>query len=376
MKTTFPVLYHKGKAGHLFSWEVWADGDTVFSQAGRVDGKKILSQSVATPKNIGRSNETTAEEQAILEAKAAHKFKLDRKYSLTKEQAKEEELFVPMLAQDYFKRIKKDVVYPISMQPKLDGMRCLAYRDEEGNVQLISRSGKPWNLPHIVEELEGVLGQSDVLDGELYLHQEETFQTISSWIKKQQPETKRIQYHVYDVPMLGNNPFLTWQYRLENLRKFFSNTSFNKIHIVDAQEATNHDEVLEYQIKVVGDGYEGAIARNYKGMYNFGYRSYDLLKVKSFDDAEFKIVGYGHGEGIATDHVKWLCVNKTGKGGVNGNGTFYVVPKGTHEFRARMLREAPQHVGKLLTVKYFGLTDDGIPRFPVGKGIRLPEDMS
>jgi hypothetical protein len=37
---------------------------------------------------------------------------------------------------------------------------------------------------------------------------------------------------------------------------------------------------------------------------------------------------------------------------------------------------AGEHIGELLKVKFFELTDDDIPRFPVGIGIRLPEDMS
>jgi len=51
-----------------------------------------------------------------------------------------------------------------------------------------------------------------------------------------------------------------------------------------------------------------------------------------------------------------------------------VVPQGTMEERKAMYDEAEDHIGELLKVKFFELTDDGIPRFPVGLGIRLTED--
>ena len=46
------------------------------------------------------------------------------------------------------------------------------------------------------------------------------------------------------------------------------------------------------------------------------------------------------------------------------------------EERQKTYQEADEHVGKMLKVKFFELTDDGIPRFPVGLGVRLEEDMS
>jgi hypothetical protein len=45
------------------------------------------------------------------------------------------------------------------------------------------------------------------------------------------------------------------------------------------------------------------------------------------------------------------------------------------EERQASYENADSNIGNMLKVKYFELTDDGIPRFPVGLGVRLTEDM-
>ena len=61
--------------------------------------------------------------------------------------------------------------------------------------------------------------------------------------------------------------------------------------------------------------------------------------------------------------IVWKCKTKNGK-------EFNVRPKGTNEERAKFYKEAKKYIGKKLTVEYQELTDDGIPRFPVGKNFR------
>ena len=81
---TFPILYHKGKGGALVQWRIWTRGDTIFTEHGQVGGKLQLTPGIkCESKNVGRSNETTPEEQANSEAKAMWIFKVERKYSET-----------------------------------------------------------------------------------------------------------------------------------------------------------------------------------------------------------------------------------------------------------------------------------------------------
>jgi hypothetical protein len=42
----------------------------------------------------------------------------------------------------------------------------------------------------------------------------------------------------------------------------------------------------------------------------------------------------------------------------------------THDARKRLLTHVHEYLGKILTVKFFEYTDDGLPRFGIGKAVR------
>jgi len=375
--TKLETLYHQGKTGAIVQWDIWTEGADIVREYGQMGGKMQVARTTATGKNIGRSNETTPDEQAILEAKARHKKRLDAKYSLTIEDAKKE-VFLPMLAASFDKR-KDKVVYPVDVQPKLDGVRCLAYWDG-GSVKLMSRGGKQWNCcQHIIDELETVLPKDWVLDGELYLHGA-TFQEITKLVKKLRPESVNVEFHVYDVPRaeyeqteIGGSTWSNRKISLELLDDFYSSLQFfvdncRSVKVVRTDYATCEEDVYKLQSEYLEEGYEGAIVREFDGEYKFGYRSNKLLKVKNFMDEEYKIMDFTTGVGRFEGCCIWICETKDGN-------EFKVVPQGTMEERQEAYLDADENIGKMLKVKYFELTDDGIPRFPVGLGIRLTEDM-
>jgi len=367
LETQLETLYHKSKTGATVQYTVWTEGAEIVTEYGQIAGQMQISRQTAVAKNVGRSNETTPEEQAILESIAKHKKKLDGKYSLTIEESKEE-VFLPMLAASFDKR-KGKVSYPVDVQPKLDGVRCLAYWEED-SVKLMSRGGKQWeNCGHIAKELEQVLPKGWVLDGELYIHGK-TFQEITKLVKKLRPESVDVKYHVYDVPKVNDEDCGNWECRCDKLNEFNTDHSDKcpSVVVVHTYPVTDEEGVYELQSKFLEEGYEGAIVRERDGDYRFGYRSNKLLKVKSFMDSEYKITGFTTGVGRFEGSVIWTCVNEDGK-------SFNVVPQGTMEERQATYEVANDHIGDLLKVKYFELTDDGIPRFPVGLGVRLAEDM-
>ena len=366
----FDTLYHKGSSGAIYSWKVWTEGADICTEYGQMDGKKQSARKTAEAKNVDKSNATTPEEQAILEATSMWTHRVERKYRKTLDEANNDEIFLPMLASEFEKRRgqkKEGHTYPCDVQPKLDGVRCLAYWDGE-DVKLLSRGGKEYKCPHIVSVLRNHLQPGMVLDGELYLHGV-GFQTITSWVKRLQANTSKIQYHVYDCVLLDERD-ADWPSRYASLHSFFHELSdqLAGIHLVDTYEAKTEAEILRIHNQVVADGYEGAIVRMYDNSeYKFAYRSKRLLKVKSFNDNEYEVVGYTSGKGRFSDCAVWVCKV--------GDNTFQVVSKGTMEERKKMLENADQYVGQKLKVKYFELTDEGIPRFPVGVGFRIEEDM-
>ena len=377
IQQTLPTLYRTSKTGATLQWNIWTEGVDIVTEHGQMDGKKQLDRRTATGKNIGRANETTPDEQAILEATSKHTKRLDTMYSLTLKDAKKE-VFLPMLAASFDKR-KDKVTYPVHVQPKLDGVRCMAFWNGD-HVELMSRGGKQWNCcEHIITELEQVLPKDWVLDGELYIHGS-TFQEITKLVKKLRPESVNVEFHVYDVPRAGYGQTeiggSTWSNRkisLELLDDFYSSLQFfvdncRSVKVVRTDYATCEEDVYKLQSQYLEEGYEGAIVREMDGEYKFGYRSNKLLKVKDFMDEEYKIMDFTTGVGRFEGCCIWICETKDGN-------EFKVVPQGTMEERQETYQNADEHIGELLKVKYFELTDDGIPRFPVGLGIRLTEDM-
>jgi len=364
------TLYHKGSSEAIYSWRVWTEGADICTEYGQIDGKKQLARKTAEAKNTGRANATTPEQQAISEAKSMWTHRVERKYRKTLDEAKNDEVFLPMLAHEFEKRRgqkKEGHTYPCDVQPKLNGVRCLAYWDGE-ELKLLSRGGKDYNIPHVVEALKPILPTNLVLDGELYVHGQ-SLQTITSWVKRLQDNTKHVTYNVYDCVLLDDRDAL-WPARYNALHQFM--TEHNKsdaVKLVDTYEAKTEDEIRRIYGRAIEEGYEGAIIRMHDGSeYRFAYRSNRLLKFKSFKDDEFLVVDFTNGVGRFKECVIWICETKDGK-------KFRVVPKGTTEMRKQWLKDAKERLGQLLTVQYFELTDDGIPQFPVGIAFRLPEDM-
>lgn len=364
-------LFFIGAKKVLHQWEGWTEGTILYTRHGQVDGK--LQTSVGRrclPKNIGRANETSGIEQAELELSSMVAHKLKIKYSLTPEGATEQR-FLPMLAHN-FKKHHNGLSYPVFVQRKYDGFRCLASK-EDGEVTLYSREGDVFDLPHISQELAQYLPEGSILDGELYIHGV-PFQRVASWIKRHQPESLTLKYLVYDVPEMNGNDKLEMHERVLLLETLFKH-KWNTIEIAPTVKANSYAEVLDLETQYVTEGYEGAIVRTYKGVYQYERRSYSLLKVKSFEDREYVVHGAHAGSGKFTDMCIFECLVNPKKPAIKAN-IFHCVPMGTEAERKAYLKDIRKYRGKLLTVKFQGVSEIGKPRFPVGKGFRPEFDKT
>jgi ATP-dependent DNA ligase len=212
-----------------------------------------------------------------------------------------------------------------------------------------------------------------VFDGELYLHGA-TFQEVTRLVKKLRPETKTIEYWIYDSFEFDGED-TPWKDRLkylEGLDCLLVGLPEN-IKVVDTGETDNEKGVYDYQQMYIAQGFEGAIVRSPDAPYEVGHRSNHLLKVKSFLDGEYKVIGFDEGVGKNKGCVTWKCEVALKPEGLLG--VFNVTPKGTYEQKKEWYSTAYSYVGKWLTVKYFELSEDGVPRFPVGLGFRAEEDL-
>ena len=91
---------------------------------------------------LGKKNETTPYEQAVFESKSLINKKLDENYahSISQIPKNSDGMFLPMLAHSFDKHSKK-INYPCWIQPKLDGVRMLA-KKENGEILIWSRKAK------------------------------------------------------------------------------------------------------------------------------------------------------------------------------------------------------------------------------------------
>ena len=348
------ILYKIDNKDKLRQWRVLVEGNKMYTEHGVVDGKLIKS----------KPTELKDDDKAV---KRASKLWDDKKnkelYSL--DASKSVVSFRPMLAKSFDK--EKNINYPYACQPKLDGVRCIAYREGD-TIKLETRTGKQIGvLNHIKEALKKFnIPENLKLDGELGsfgMNPKLTFQQATGIInsKTENSEEENIEYHLYDI------------YDTENIETIFKNRwmLLNKvikspdipIQITKLIQVNNLDELEKAHEDYVKQGYEGLIIRTIEGVYQPDHRSSSLLKYKSFLDDEFVITNYKEGKGNDKNTVIFTCKTTDGK-------TFEVRPKGTREYRGEMLKNVDKYIGKMMTVKYFELTNDGIPRFPVGISIR------
>jgi len=357
-----PTLYARASSGKVKQWTIRTVDDLIITEYGYLTGKKQLSEKAAKPKNIGKSNETTPEEQAELEAQSLWKRQIDKGYIEDPETIPKEEevqLFLPMLAHSSDKKQHK-IVYSCFVQPKLDGVRCLA-RVIDDQVVLWSRKGKLFDVPiELKAALRPVLKDGLVFDGELF-HAGWTFQRIIRAVKKyREDDTPALQYWIYDAPH-RDSPFYM---RFDTLQAALSGVSSSNLVLTDTKLVKSWEEVVKKEQEYISEGYEGLIIRNLAGEYRYGHRSNDLLKLKRFQEEEFIILGVSEGIGKDSGTAIFACR-------IPGTtNTFSVRPMGTVEVRERYWREGSSLIGKRLTVKYQGLSEDGVPRFPIGKTIR------
>lgn len=361
--TTFPVLYKRAKRGQPQQWQIFAQGDHYWTEAGQVGG--IITRSmptICTEMNEGRANNRNPEMQAIAEATSKHTKKVSSGYVDSLARVDEPQpFFKPMLAHkfpDKKDKIKWGVGRHFT-QFKLDGIRC-----EHDANSATTRNGKPHMcIPHITAVLQEAFDRDPNLrlDGELYNHLfHDDFNEISSIIRKSKPTAadlekakKLTQYHIYDCPQIGDltmeDPFIERYNAMVALLTPIA-AKYDCIQIVPTYEVFSEADMHSYHTTFVANGYEGAMYR-----LNAPYvhdRSDSLLKLKTFDEDEFVIESIQGGAGNKAGIAVTITVHT--KSGVECSPNI----KATDAVKRSMLRNKEKYIGHTCTVRYFGLTPD------------------
>jgi DNA ligase-1 len=232
------------------------------------------------------------------------------------------------------------------LSEKLDGVR--AYWDGR---QMWSRLGNLFHAPDWF-----VAGLPDVpLDGELWLGRK-MFQKAVSIVRRQDKSEhwKQVRYVVFDAPGLDKG----FEQRLAFVGDVVQATQSEYVQPHEHQQCRGLDHLRAELARLEELGGEGLMMRRAGSRYESG-RSTTLLKVKSFHDAEARVLKHLEGAGRHKGRLGALFVEME-------DGTTFSVGTGFSDAE----RESPPTVGSLITFRCQELSDAGVPRFPSYVGVR------
>jgi DNA ligase-1 len=233
------------------------------------------------------------------------------------------------------------------LSEKLDGVR--AYWD---GTQFLSRLGNRfYPPPWFVESFP-----DHPLDGELWGGRK-LFQRTVGIVKRQDqsPLWKELLYVVFDAPAHPGS----FEERMEHARKVIEERAIPYARVHAQSRCNSHDHLREELARVEALGGEGLMARKPGSRYEAG-RSSTLLKVKTFHDAEARVIAHAAGAGRHKGRLGALVVELA-------DGTKFNVGTGFSDAE----RESPPPIGAIITFRYQELSDGGVPRFPSYVGVRI-----
>jgi len=252
-----------------------------------------------------------------------------------------------------------DGLNAVFVEPKLDGIRCFAIV-EDGKAKLYARSGKLIsNFDDTIGSALATLGDG-CYDGELM--GEDFVSLMRQAYRKENVESEGTYLALFDFLPLEewrtNETIMTSRDRYHELAsRIFSRDESKYVkpverYLVDA----NYDEIMKLHNAFVKNGYEGAMVKTVDSPYRFG-RSYDIMKVKKFHDADLLIESIEEGTGRLSG-----C---TGAVMVDYNGVKVNVGSGfSDEERIQIWNDKDSFIGRMIEVRYQEVTPDGSLRFP------------
>jgi len=358
------LIYSKDSKGSIRSWGIEQQQDKFRVVSGLLDGQKTTSEwTVCKPKNVGKANETTGEEQCVLEVEARYKKQLKTGYFEDINDVDNLHYVEPMLAkkyQDYQSKIdfsKREYV----AQCKFNGIRATIQKNGAR-----TRTGEEINtIPHILESLKPFFEQypDAILDGELFNEEyREKLNEINKIVRRTVNISEEdlimskelIKFYCYDGYDFMNMGKETAYIDRKNLIDMFK---FQYIEYVDTVEISSLEQFMDFYNKLIENHHEGAMLRLKKGGYE-NKRSKNLLKFKPTDDDEFIFVDAKEGTGNWSNMIKIITLTTCDK-----SKTFDATFKGTQEEARKFLNEYKDLIGSEVTIYFNGYTGLGTPNY-------------
>ena len=391
-----PPLYKQNKNGKYSIWQImyYQPIKKIYTVSGQLGGTLRIypkDVKVKTGHNLGR--------QAQIDADSKYNMKFDegrRPFGSTEPV----HTFNVNLAKQY--ELGRDQIkrWPVSVQPKLDGIRGYAYR-VNGDVKIMSRKHKAHpNLKVLREQLQqlfDLLPEGTYIDGELF-SPDMSFNQISSAVRSQtyKPANDQLFYYIFDIVYPAELGIEAWEDRVAHTNHYYqaylAQHPVTLIQLVPEFMVFDHHDLVLYRDSFIEQGYEGLMIRQYAGTVtdmtgspyqldpstrteesmkisryhqssSTGDRPLNILKFKTIEEEEGIVVDIDSGEG--TKKGVGMVIVKDKRGNI-----VRMAVRATDELRSEWLRNKEQYIGLPFTFEYQELTEDGVPRFPIGKAFR------
>jgi DNA ligase-1 len=232
------------------------------------------------------------------------------------------------------------------MSEKLDGVR--AYWD---GAQFVSRLGNRYVAPEWF-----TAGLPDTpLDGELWVGRGRFQETVSIVRRADGSELwRQVRFLVFDAPARDD----VFEGRMQYLDGWVAENLAPHAEVVPHERCAGTAHLEAELARVEGLGGEGLMMRQPGSRYEVG-RSSTLLKIKTFSDAEARVIGHLPGAGRHKGRLGALRV-------VTPEGVEFSVGTGLSDAQ----RGDPPPIGAVITYRFQELTRAGVPRFPSFVGVR------
>lgn len=379
----FPILYKRTSKGGTQQWQIVSDADSYTTVEGMVNGKLTTNNPhLCQPKNPGKANATTAAQQAEKEAEAKWDKKLKQGY-VEDVTAIDSVTFRKPMKGDKWKDRQDEVIFPIDVQDKCNGIRC------QNEVDAARSTGGEifHTIPHIRAALSPIFEQwpEAFIDGEAFNYGlrrnlNRLIELVSVMIKPKDltpallaESEKIVQLHVFDGWGFGTITKDTpYKERHAAVTKLIKDLDSKYLYVLKSTQVDDVRTLLKLLKENKKTGGEGLMVRWGACEYKHGRSKY-LLKLKHFDDAEFEVLDIQEGNANWTGCAKRVVLKLPAPcKGADGKimTSFASNIDGDVPWLRRLFLNRKEVIGEMATCEYQQLSEYGIPQIPWVRAIR------
>jgi ATP-dependent DNA ligase len=276
--------------------------------------------------------------------------------------------------------VTQDLQYPVRVEPKLDGLRCIAVK-HNGEVTMFTRNGTVLEtLPTIKAALVAADYDDFVLDGEaMGSDWNESASVVMS--RKKGKDDSGMVYNVFDAMHFDDwrdqaNDMSLFD-RIDVVSEIVAKVASKHVTQVIGKTVAAQSALLDFYASTMENGYEGIMVKNLSASYCFK-RTDAVMKLKPVTTYEGVVVGHYEGRRGSKREGLW--------GGFEvlmPNGVVTRVGGGfTDKLKSEIGMDPDSWIGRIVELEgqpdpltADGLTVDGRVRFPVFIRERDPSDV-